>query len=185
MVAWRQTAGRGRWGRHWADTHQQGIAVTVVTDASPSQRLALASAVGAAQAAEAMLGRVVGIKWPNDIVVDRRKLAGVLVEQVDDKAFIGIGMNVSQTRWPADLVDRAVSLSQLGAAVDRIEVLETLLPAVKEALRFDDEQLIGAVSARDVLQARRATPTAGRRTNRVLITGPPWRRRRLQRRPVG
>ena len=104
-----------------------------------------------------MLGRVVGIKWPNDIVVDRRKLAGVLVEQVDDKAFIGIGMNVSQTRWPADLVDRAVSLSQLGAAVDRIEVLETLLPAVKEALRFDDEQLIGAVSARDVLQGVHAT----------------------------
>ncbi|MHC4102053.1 MAG: biotin--[acetyl-CoA-carboxylase] ligase, partial [Planctomycetota bacterium] len=94
VVAWRQTAGRGRLGRAWADTGEDGIAVTLVTDAGPPSWLAVASAVGAACAAEALLRRAVGIKWPNDVVVDGRKLAGVLTEQAGGQALIGIGLNV-------------------------------------------------------------------------------------------
>ncbi len=90
VVAWRQTSGRGRLGRAWADTGHEGIAVTFVIDAAPPERLAPACAVGAARAAEGLLALrgitgeargAVGIKWPNDVVAGGRKLAGVLVER--------------------------------------------------------------------------------------------------------
>ncbi len=173
VVAWRQTAGRGRLGRAWADTGDEGIAVTFVIEAAPPERLAPACAVGAARAAEALLGlagteqATVGIKWPNDVVAGGRKLAGVLVEQADGVAAVGIGMNVSQTQWPPDLTDRAVSLVQLGARVDRIDAAASLIGAMNEALRLDDERLRGEFVARDVLAGRRATFRSGGRT----ITG--------------
>ena len=174
VVAWRQTAGRGRLGRTWADTHEQGIAATIVADRAPSERLAIACAVGVAQAAEALLGRSVGIKWPNDIVVDGRKLAGVLIEQSDQRALIGIGMNVFQTHWPQELAGRAVSLVQLGARVDRIDALVALLRAMNRALRLPQEQLIAEFLRRDVLQGVHATFRTGLRTvsGTVIRTDP-------------
>ncbi|MCH8151284.1 MAG: biotin--[acetyl-CoA-carboxylase] ligase [Planctomycetes bacterium] len=174
VVAWRQTAGHGRLGRTWADTHEQGIAATIVAERAPSERLAITCAVGVAQAAEALLGRSVGIKWPNDIVVDGRKLAGVLIEQSDQRALIGIGMNVLQTHWPHELAGRAVSLVQLGARVDRIDALVALLRAMNRALRLSQEQLIAEFSGRDVLQGVRATFRTGLRTvtGTVIETDP-------------
>jgi BirA family biotin operon repressor/biotin-[acetyl-CoA-carboxylase] ligase len=167
VVAWRQTAGRGRLGRAWADTAEDGIAVTVMTDAGPPPRLAVASAVGAACAAEALLHRAVGIKWPNDVVVDGRKLAGVLTEQAGGRALIGIGLNVGQTDWPPDLAGRAVSLAELGAHVDRVEAIAAVLESTSHALRLDDDELCEAFSARDVLRGSRSTFRAGKNT----ITG--------------
>lgn len=176
IVAGRQTAGRGRLGRPWADTGLEGIAVTFVVDGpAPGpgpgrERLAVASAVGAALAAESVLGRPVAIKWPNDIVVEGRKLAGILIEQADRLAYIGIGMNVAQTTWPAALADRAVSLAQLGAEVDRIEVLEALLPAVDAALRLTDNELLREFAARDALLGTTATFRSDGRTVRGIVS---------------
>ena len=167
VVAWRQTAGRGRLGRAWADTAEDGIAVTVVTDAGPPPWLAVASAVGAACAAEALLQRAVGIKWPNDVVVDGRKLAGVLTEQAGGRALIGIGVNVGQTDWPPDLAGRAVSLAELGAHVDRVEAVAAVLESTSRALCLDENELCEAFAARDVLKGSRSTFRAGKRT----ITG--------------
>jgi BirA family biotin operon repressor/biotin-[acetyl-CoA-carboxylase] ligase len=167
IVAWRQTAGHGRLGRSWADTGRAGAAVTIVIAAEPPQRLALAAAVGAAAAAERLLGRAAGIKWPNDIVVDGRKLAGVLIEQAEGIALVGIGLNVSQTEWPEALSGRAVSLAELGAATDRVDALAALLESMSWALRLQEEQLCDAFSARDVLKGSRVTVRSGGRT----ITG--------------
>jgi BirA family biotin operon repressor/biotin-[acetyl-CoA-carboxylase] ligase len=167
IVAWRQTAGRGRRGRSWADTAEAGVAVTIVTDAGPAQWLAVASAVGAARAAEALLGRAVGIKWPNDIVADGRKLAGVLTEQAGGRALIGVGVNVNQTGWPPWLAGRAVSLAELGTRVDRLDAVAALLESMSRALRLTEDELSDAFSARDVLKGSRATFRAQKRT----ITG--------------
>ena len=134
IVTGRQTTGRGRLGRTWIDDAGEGIAVTLVTDRGEPERLAMATAVGTAHAAEAALGSKVGIKWPNDIVVDSRKLAGILVEQADHRAIIGVGMNVRQSSWPAELACRAVSLRQLDCGVDRIDVLTNLICAIDRAL---------------------------------------------------
>jgi BirA family biotin operon repressor/biotin-[acetyl-CoA-carboxylase] ligase len=157
VVAARQTAGRGRLGRFWADTGEAGIAVTIVTESGQAPRLAVASAVGAARAAERLLGRAAGIKWPNDIVVDGRKLAGVLIEQTGGRALIGIGVNVSQTDWPPELAGRAVSLAELGATTDRVDAISSVVEAMSRALGFTDDELGDEFAARDVLKGSRST----------------------------
>ncbi len=162
VIAARQTSGRGRMGRLWADTGESGIAVTMVIARQQLQqdvtgRLAIAIAIAAARTAEQFLDRPVGIKWPNDVLVDGRKLAGVLIEQVESVALAGVGMNIAQTAFEGELADRAVSLAQLGAEVPRKEVLCTLLRAANTAIPLTDEQLCEAFAARDVL---RGTETA-------------------------
>lgn len=165
VTAWRQTAGRGRFGRSWADTAEAGVAVTFVVDAQPSERLALAAAVAAAQACESALGSSVGIKWPNDVVVDARKVAGVLIERRGAVAAVGIGINVLQHEFPEDLAMRATSLALVAHArgeaprlqrLDRLEVLVELVHALDAALCASDETLVGAFLARDALRGTRA-----------------------------
>ncbi len=171
VVAWRQTAGRGRLGRAWADTLDQGIAASfVVTVPAQPERLVIACAVAAARAAQTVLGRSVGIKWPNDIVVDGRKLAGILIELSGERAVVGIGMNVLQTRWPPPLADRAVSLVQLMSRpepIQRLTVLEALVRAMNETLPDDNDRLCDEFARRDVLAGTRVVCRSGRRT----ITG--------------
>lgn len=164
VVAWRQTAGRGRLGRKWVDTQEDGVAMSLVIPAGPPERLALALAVGVADAAQRLLDRPIGIKWPNDIVVDGRKLAGILVEQSGTIAVAGIGMNVAQTTWPEELADRAVSLAQLGVAVDRLDVIVALLESLPTALRQSNDVLAADFSERDVLRGTEATLRNGRET---------------------
>jgi BirA family biotin operon repressor/biotin-[acetyl-CoA-carboxylase] ligase len=159
IVAARQTAGRGRLGRPWSDTADRGIAVTIVLHQAPVEppALAVAVAVGVARAAEQLLHAPVGIKWPNDIVVARRKLAGILIEHADGLAHIGIGLNVAQLDWPLELAERAVSLAQLGTTVDRLEVLAHLLPAVDGAIDLDADALRREWARRDALRGAAAT----------------------------
>lgn len=164
VVAWRQTAGRGRLGRKWADTQEDGVAMSLVIPAGPPERLALALAVGVAHAAQQLLDQPVGIKWPNDIVVDHRKLAGILVEQSGALAIAGIGMNVTQTTWPRELADRAVSLAQLGVPVDRLDAILAILESLCTALRLPDDALAEAFAERDTLSGTEATLQNGRET---------------------
>lgn len=164
IVAWRQVAGYGRLGRVWADTKDEGIAVTIVTHSGRSEQLAIASAVGAARGVETALGRPVDIKWPNDIMIQQRKLAGILVEQTGSIALIGIGINVGQKQWPDELSQRAISLAQAGTVVDRLALLEALLPALDEALQMDDARLSAEFAGRDVLCGNVASFQIGERT---------------------
>lgn len=157
VVALRQVAGRGRLGRRWHDPHGEGVAVTYVAPVAAPERLALGSAVGVAEALERLRAGPVGIKWPNDIVVASRKLAGILIENADGRALIGVGVNVRQKRWPPELAGRAVSLAELGAAAGRLETLETLLAALPKALGRPDEALLRAYRRRDVLVGQQAT----------------------------
>ncbi len=156
VTAWRQTAGRGRFGRQWSDTATQGLAVTAVIDAQPAERLVIAAAVAAAEAAESALGARVGIKWPNDLFVAGRKLAGVLIEVRGGVALVGIGMNISQTSFEGELESRATSLAMLGAHADRLAVLCTLVGALDRALTANDAWLVERFLERDALRGTRA-----------------------------
>ena len=164
VVAWRQTAGRGRLGRSWADTREDGAALSIVLPCGPPERLALAFAVGVAGAVERLLDRPVGIKWPNDIVVERRKLAGILIEQSGALAVAGVGLNVVQTKWAPELADRAVSLAQLGAQVDRLDAIVAVLESLSTALRQPDDVLVEAFTGRDALSGAETTLRNGRET---------------------
>ncbi len=156
ITTWRQTSGRGRFGRQWIDTATSGVAATFVVDPQPLERLALVSAIAAAEACEATLGRRVGIKWPNDIMVDGRKLAGVLIEQRGARVLIGIGINVAHSRFEEDLESRATSMAMLGIAADRLHVICALISAIDRALVASDDALIEAFFPRDALRGTRA-----------------------------
>lgn len=155
----RQTKGRGRLGRAWADTAEHGIAVTFCLPADLALRATLIAPVAVAETLASFINYPVGIKWPNDVVVDSRKIAGVLIERFDDAiAHLGIGINIAQTDWPAELAHRAISLHQLGANdVSRLAVLTRLTTTLAACFNRPDDDIASAFRSRDVLTGSVAT----------------------------
>lgn len=133
VVAQRQTGGRGQWGNVWADTGDEGLAFSLVLPATdqPQRSAALAQAI--VDALEPQLSGRVAVKHPNDVLLDGMKLAGVLIEQADGLAVIGIGINVAQETWPDVLAGTAISLRQAGIQFDRLDVLGRVLPRIVRA----------------------------------------------------
>lgn len=177
VVADRQTAGRGRLGRAWADTRGLGLAVTFTLDAERFDASSLSIASGLASraaCAAAAPGASLGLRWPNDVVErtpPSRKLSGVLIERAGGAALVGIGINVLQEGgdFPETLRGRAASLAMLGSRSGRLEVLEGLIVALGEALACPMEQNAQAWSELDVLVGtRRVFEHAGRRYEGVV-----------------
>jgi BirA family biotin operon repressor/biotin-[acetyl-CoA-carboxylase] ligase len=139
VLADHQTAGRGQHGRSWTAPAGTALLVSVVLRPSlPVARwpeLPLAAGCAIAESVETAGPLSVRLKWPNDVVVDGRKVAGVLAEGVAGEpplVILGVGVNVSQREadWPPHLADRASSLAALGAPVSRETLLATLLARV-------------------------------------------------------
>ncbi len=174
VVAGRQTRGRGRHGRAWADTAHQGLAATFCVDASaiPDAALAIGAGLAALDACDAALARAgeVGVRWPNDVVArDGRKVAGVLVERAGTLALVGIGINVNQGAgdWAPDL--RAASLRELGSAWDRAAVAAALVGALGSRLRVPLDELSSAWRRRDVLVGTRRVFIHDRKRHAGLV----------------
>ncbi len=139
-----QTAGRGRRGRSWQDPPGEALLASIVLrpglSAGAAGWLPLAVAVGAARAIAEVAGGSPGIKWPNDLLHEGRKLAGILVELTLDEqdvryAVAGIGINVHQDDFPADIAARASSLREAyGYRGTRAELLAGLVPQVLAAV---------------------------------------------------
>jgi BirA family transcriptional regulator, biotin operon repressor / biotin---[acetyl-CoA-carboxylase] ligase len=139
VLAETQTAGRGRRGRLWESPTGVGIYASLVLRPDlPLDRvplLTLLTAVAAAEAIHAVTGEAPQIKWPNDLLLNGRKIAGVLIEvasEIDalDYAVIGLGINVNTP--PAALPPRPIYpasslLAELGHPVDRVELLAAWL----------------------------------------------------------
>ena len=141
VLAERQTAGKGRLGRSFQSPAGLGLWMSVLLrPACPPERLPPVTALTAAACAEAIrevCGAEAGIKWPNDLVLDGRKLCGILTELESGgeglTLVIGIGLNVSQRRedFPPELRETAGSLAMLtGRDVPR----EVLAGAILRAL---------------------------------------------------
>lgn len=109
-----QKAGRGRLGRTWLSPPGQNLYFSLVLYPRLSRAhwggLSLAAGVGAARCLD-QLGVAVNLKWPNDLLWQGRKLAGILLEARDDKLVVGMGLNVNQTRFPAQLPATSLSLA--------------------------------------------------------------------------
>ncbi|MCA9295777.1 MAG: biotin--[acetyl-CoA-carboxylase] ligase [Phycisphaerales bacterium] len=165
VTAREQVGGRGRQGRAWS-AGSAGLAVTFVLDASPSPARAVAAAVVVAETVESFLQRPAGIKWPNDVFVDGRKIAGILIEQAET-ARVGIGINIAQTTWPADLASIAVSLAELGVRVSAQAVLERLMGGIDGMDDRSPDAIRAAFDRRDVLTGARGVF----RTSGETVTG--------------
>ena len=157
VAAWRQSAGRGRLGRAWLDTAEDGVAATFVVPRADPEFLAMASAVAAAGAIASFGGALAraGIKWPNDVVLDGRKLCGILVEQDAGAALVGIGVNVRQRAFPAPFDAIAAGMAQAGCRADRLDVLCELVRRVDAAIRADPGEIERAYRALDRLTGTR------------------------------
>ncbi len=144
IVADAQTAGRGRRGRTWFSPPGSGLYVSTILKPSQSRDGAratllttLAAGVALVEGVKAATGLAPSLKWPNDLYVGPRKLAGILAEGAGDSIVLGYGINVGSASFPPDLADRVTSLeSELGRAVDRPRVFVETLCAL--ARRYDD-----------------------------------------------
>ena len=143
LIADQQTGGRGRLGRSFHSPAGTGIYLSLILrpNCAPSElmHLTCAVAVAACDAVEAVCGIRPGIKWTNDLVYGRKKLAGILTELglsptgTVSYAVIGIGMNCGQGEadFPPELREMAGSLhSVTGAELDRAQVAAALLDAL-------------------------------------------------------
>lgn len=137
IVADFQEAGKGRRGRNWVSPPGSNLYFTLILkpDFAPDKAamLTLVMALSVAQALEDKTGISPGIKWPNDIVINGKKVCGILTEMTLEAAsieavVIGVGVNVSQTDFPDDLKDSATSLRLEGVQqIERMQLLDCIL----------------------------------------------------------
>ncbi len=188
VLAEHQTAGRGRQGADWFATAGESLLLSVVVreppDADWAAELTLAAAVATASAVETVGGGRVGIRWPNDIEIERRKVAGILVERatvtdptargptrVARRAYVvGIGVNVNQEAmgFPPEIADRAGSVrAAVGREVDRILLLDAVLQGLEDELGLLDggrlDELLGQYTQRSDMVGRRVSLKEGGR----------------------
>ncbi len=136
LVADRQTSGRGRQGRDWFDGsgNFMGSTVVHVTQSDPpTSTLALLTGLAAYEACLSLVRdpQTLSLKWPNDLLIGRAKLAGILLEGQGQAVIVGIGVNLAAA---PDLPDReTVSLAKFGPVPDRNSFAEKL------AAQFDKE----------------------------------------------
>jgi BirA family biotin operon repressor/biotin-[acetyl-CoA-carboxylase] ligase len=136
VVADVQTAGRGRLGRTWEAPPGASLLVTVLLRRSDDPgRAVMAAGVALASAVEHVAGFDAGLKWPNDVVVDGRKLAGLLAEVDGDALVVGAGCNVNWETFPDELAEIATACNlESGHPVDRDALLDAYLDEFERAL---------------------------------------------------
>ncbi len=169
VIANEQTAGRGRGGKSWQSSPGAGLWLTLIerpADTSGLGVLSLRVGLAAAEALDRFAPEPIRLKWPNDLYIDRAKLAGVLVEarwreQSVEWIAIGLGVNVS----PPDKISGAAWLEP-GTA--RVDVLTELVPGLRAAALSTgplDEGELEEFNARDLARGRACTePARGRVT---------------------
>ena len=159
VVAEAQTSGRGRHGRTWFSPAGAGLYASVVLRPSddgpqaggenPIELLTLAAGVAIAEAVRVSTGLPAEIKWPNDIMIGRRKLAGILAESPGHASaapfvVLGFGVNLQEAAYPAELRIRATSIeAETSRPADRALIFSEILASLAEryadlrAAKFD------------------------------------------------
>jgi BirA family biotin operon repressor/biotin-[acetyl-CoA-carboxylase] ligase len=160
-----QTEGRGRLGRGWIAPAGTAILCSVLLSPPPERRvaeLALVGGIAVAETVEDATGLATQIKWPNDVMLNRRKVAGILAEATGDHVVLGIGLNVNQTRdqLPLDAGTPPASLYTIDAVRrQRAPLLAMLLAALERHyetwLEGGIALLYGELGPRDFLRGRK------------------------------
>jgi BirA family biotin operon repressor/biotin-[acetyl-CoA-carboxylase] ligase len=163
VTADEQTAGHGRQGRSWVAPPGRAVLMSVVLELDRSASLLpLAAAVAVCDACEEVAPVECAIKWPNDVWIDRRKVAGILMEGRPQEgwAVLGIGLNVAtaEDELPEELREAATSLAAAtgpGDAPSRDAALAALVAALDRRLAEAPDELLAAWRERDALRGER------------------------------
>lgn len=155
-----QTVGRGRLGKSWASPPGTGLYFSLILrprlELAALPQLTLAAGLGAAEAIEAVTGLRVLLKWPNDLLLDGKKIGGILCETgplqqgCEPVVIVGVGLNVStpMAAFPADLRARATSLLvHSGRVFPEDELLTAMLAGIEaEAGRLEKDGLAAVLA---------------------------------------
>jgi len=133
-----QTAGMGRHGRQWISEAGAGLYISIVLAAKPVPVIMLALGLATR---EAIAGGA-DLRWPNDVLLNGKKCAGVLAQLEGDTIIAGIGINVSQTEFPDDLETPATSLLLEGQTVSREDLLVALIESVDRYTRLSSDEIL-------------------------------------------
>ena len=139
-VAEEQSEGRGRLGRRWHAPARTAVLVSVLlrpaVDPAALPELSLVAGGAVAEAIADVTGIEPAIKFPNDVLVGGRKVAGILAESSEDRVVLGIGVNVNQSgaQLPANTESDPTSLRiETGASVDRAQLLAAIVRRLEHA----------------------------------------------------
>ena len=161
VLAEEQTAGRGRQGRIWVAPRGRALTLSLVVRAGGTalELLPLSTAIAVCETCERVAGVPSAVKWPNDVWIDERKVAGILIEARPQEgwAVVGIGLNVDTTEDELDPEIRATATSlriATGAKASRARALEALLERLSSWLGADRDPLLSAYRERDALYGR-------------------------------
>ena len=169
VTADEQEAGRGRQGRTWSAPAWRALLMSLLLRdlEAGDALLPLAAAVAVCEACEEVATVECRIKWPNDVWIDGRKVAGILVEGRPQEgwAILGIGLNVATQpdEFPPELRDGATSLSVAArASADPRTVLAALLPVLERLLEANPGEVLSRWRERDALLGRKIGWVGGR-----------------------
>lgn len=152
VVADFQTAGRGRFDRVWAASRGQNLLLTLILR-RPLPRpawLPLLTGLVVRETVAALLpAATIKLKWPNDVRIEGRKVAGILVESPAEGTYlVGIGLNVNEDSFPADLATPPTSLLlESGQRFDRTHVFHRLMEAMDRVLALPEAETTNAYEA--------------------------------------
>lgn len=166
-----QTQGKGRLGRPWEAEANENLLFSVILRPSLPRPLAglltFFASVALARAIEGTGAPSVECKWPNDVLLDGRKVCGILLEnslkgETIEYSVVGIGLNVNQERFPDFLRDRATSLRiALGRPVDRLDLLARVLLSLErtyeDVRRGDFDAILADWTSRCTMFGREIT----------------------------
>jgi BirA family biotin operon repressor/biotin-[acetyl-CoA-carboxylase] ligase len=160
-----QTGGRGRLGRTWEAPLGKAVLCSLLLKPPPDRsapELSLVGGIAVAETVERATGLAAQIKWPNDVMLNRRKVAGVLAEVAGEAIALGVGLNVNQRleELPADARVQPASLYTTdGVQRERAGLLGDLLAALERSydlwLEGGLDALYDGLGARDFLRGRK------------------------------
>ena len=174
VVAEAQTGGRGRLGKKWLSHPGTGLYFSVILQPSLSfedlPKITLAAGLAVAKAVEGLTDFKIGIKWPNDLILDGCKLGGILCEstkmQVEGRSMVilGVGINVNtpKSAFPEELRDKAISLHNVnGSEHNRGNLLKSILIEIKKQIELFERKgfalILSKWRQRDVTFGRELT----------------------------
>lgn len=159
VIAEQQTKGRGRMGRSWISPAGKGIWMSLLLRPQVAlhhtPQLTLLAAVALSRAISRIVPVTIGIKWPNDLLVDGRKISGILLESAaEDERLryivvgMGVSVNLEQEDYPEELLPKAISLKMAsGHAINRAELIAAILDEFERLYELYMEQGFGPVRA--------------------------------------
>ena len=169
-----QSSGRGRQGKNWSSSLPLGLWVSILLEVDPSQlsTLSLRAAVAASDAIRILTGLESSMKWPNDLLLQNRKVAGLLVETIarpnhPPLALLGLGLNLHQQLpdFPEDLKKSAISLRQAsGRCVPRAQALAAFLECLAHRLQQPKEEILADWRSAFAQLGRKLTVRLGKET---------------------